>query len=85
MATDPGMIPSLPHSLTSSWAAATAPGAKGGRGVWLWLAMVVVLAGTLVCRTPFLFYFFNRSLHIQLERRFEFANVNNSVLYMFQT
>ncbi|XP_056280356.1 inositol 1,4,5-triphosphate receptor associated 2 isoform X4 [Pseudoliparis swirei] len=47
MATDPGMIPSLPHSLTSSWAAATAPGAKGGRGVWLWLAMVVVLAGLL--------------------------------------
>ncbi|TNN49729.1 Lymphoid-restricted membrane protein [Liparis tanakae] len=46
-ATDPGMVPSLPHSLTSSRAAATAPAAKGGRGVWLWLAMVVVLAGLL--------------------------------------
>ncbi|KAK2858825.1 hypothetical protein Q5P01_003445 [Channa striata] len=44
--TDPGASQSLPHSLTSSRAAATAV-ARGSRGFWLWLAMVVVLAGLL--------------------------------------
>ncbi|XP_034381744.1 lymphoid-restricted membrane protein [Cyclopterus lumpus] len=43
--TDPGLAPSLSHSLTSSRAAAAV--ARGGRGLWLWLAMVVVLAGLL--------------------------------------
>lgn len=45
--TDPGVAHSLSHSLTSSRAAAAAAVARGGRGLWLWLAMVVVLAGTL--------------------------------------
>ncbi|XP_040886284.1 inositol 1,4,5-triphosphate receptor associated 2 [Toxotes jaculatrix] len=45
--TDPGMSQSLPHSLTSSRAAAAAAVARGSRGLWLWLAMVVVLAGLL--------------------------------------
>ncbi|XP_067346488.1 inositol 1,4,5-triphosphate receptor associated 2 isoform X3 [Channa argus] len=40
--TDPGASQSLPHSLTSSRAVA-----RGSRGFWLWLAMVVVLAGLL--------------------------------------
>ncbi|XP_029969244.1 inositol 1,4,5-triphosphate receptor associated 2 isoform X2 [Salarias fasciatus] len=43
---DPGMAHSLSHSLTSSRAAAAAV-ARGGRGLWLWLAIVVVLAGLL--------------------------------------
>ncbi|XP_068573027.1 inositol 1,4,5-triphosphate receptor associated 2 isoform X2 [Cebidichthys violaceus] len=43
--TDPGMTQSLSHSLTSSRAAAAV--ARGGRGLWIWLAMVVVLAGLL--------------------------------------
>ncbi|KAM6896657.1 inositol 1,4,5-triphosphate receptor associated 2 [Lycodopsis pacificus] len=43
--TDPGMAQSLSHSLTSSRAAAAV--ARGGRGLWIWLAMVVVLAGLL--------------------------------------
>ncbi|MED6282906.1 hypothetical protein CHARACLAT_003247, partial [Characodon lateralis] len=42
--TDPGISQSLSQSLTSPRAAATA---KGGRGLWLWLAIVVVLAGLL--------------------------------------
>ncbi|XP_042366917.1 inositol 1,4,5-triphosphate receptor associated 2 isoform X2 [Plectropomus leopardus] len=45
--TDPGMAQSLSHSLTSSRAAAAAAVARGGRGLWLWLAMVVVLAALL--------------------------------------
>ncbi|XP_067438555.1 inositol 1,4,5-triphosphate receptor associated 2 isoform X1 [Thunnus thynnus] len=45
--TDPGIAQSLSHSLTSSRAAATAAVARGSRGLWLWLAMVVVLAGLL--------------------------------------
>ncbi|TMS02567.1 Lymphoid-restricted membrane protein [Larimichthys crocea] len=45
--TDPGMVQPLSHNLTSSRAATTAAVARGGRGVWLWLAMVVVLAGLL--------------------------------------
>uniref|UniRef100_A0A668AAA0 Lymphoid-restricted membrane protein n=1 Tax=Myripristis murdjan TaxID=586833 RepID=A0A668AAA0_9TELE len=44
---DPVMTPSLSQSLTSSRAAAAAAVARGGRGLWLWLAMVVVLAGLL--------------------------------------
>ncbi|XP_035531758.1 inositol 1,4,5-triphosphate receptor associated 2 isoform X5 [Morone saxatilis] len=44
--TDQGMAQSLSHGLTSSRAAAAAV-ARGGRGLWLWLAMVVVLAGLL--------------------------------------
>uniref|UniRef100_A0A8C4I9T8 Lymphoid-restricted membrane protein n=1 Tax=Dicentrarchus labrax TaxID=13489 RepID=A0A8C4I9T8_DICLA len=44
--TDPGMAQSLSHGLTSSRTAAAAV-ARGGRGLWLWLAMVVVLAGLL--------------------------------------
>ncbi|CAN9508301.1 unnamed protein product [Ophioblennius macclurei] len=44
---DPGMAHSLSHSLTSSRAVAAAAVARGGRGVWLWLAIVVVLAGLL--------------------------------------
>ncbi|XP_031721463.1 inositol 1,4,5-triphosphate receptor associated 2 [Anarrhichthys ocellatus] len=43
--TDPGMAQSLSHSLTASRAAAAV--ARGGRGLWIWLAMVVVLAGLL--------------------------------------
>ncbi|XP_029351337.1 inositol 1,4,5-triphosphate receptor associated 2 isoform X2 [Echeneis naucrates] len=45
--TDPGMAQSLSHSLTSSRAAAAAAVARGSRGLWLWLAMVVLLAGLL--------------------------------------
>ncbi|CAJ1054388.1 lymphoid-restricted membrane protein isoform X6 [Xyrichtys novacula] len=45
--TEPGMVQSLSHSLTSSRAAAAAAVARSGRGLWLWLAMVVVLAGLL--------------------------------------
>ncbi|XP_071358081.1 inositol 1,4,5-triphosphate receptor associated 2 isoform X2 [Trachinotus anak] len=45
--TDPGVAQSLSHSLTSSRAAAAAAVARGGRGLWLWLAMVVLLAGLL--------------------------------------
>ncbi|TKS90999.1 Lymphoid-restricted membrane protein [Collichthys lucidus] len=45
--TDTGMVQPLSHNLTSSRAATTAAVARGGRGVWLWLAMVVVLAGLL--------------------------------------
>ncbi|XP_030295368.1 inositol 1,4,5-triphosphate receptor associated 2 isoform X4 [Sparus aurata] len=45
--TDPGVAHSLSHSLTTSRAAAAAAVARGGRGLWLWLAMVVVLAGLL--------------------------------------
>ncbi|XP_030575883.1 inositol 1,4,5-triphosphate receptor associated 2 isoform X2 [Archocentrus centrarchus] len=41
--TEPGMGQPLSHSLTSSRAAV----ARGGRGLWLWLAMVVLLAGLL--------------------------------------
>ncbi|XP_019108847.2 inositol 1,4,5-triphosphate receptor associated 2 isoform X3 [Larimichthys crocea] len=41
------MVQPLSHNLTSSRAATTAAVARGGRGVWLWLAMVVVLAGLL--------------------------------------
>ncbi|KAM3588146.1 uncharacterized protein V6R79_022627 [Siganus canaliculatus] len=44
---EPGMAQSLSHSLTSSRAAAAAAVARGGRGLWLWLAIVVVLAGLL--------------------------------------
>ncbi|CAK6949766.1 inositol 1%2C4,5-triphosphate receptor associated 2 [Scomber scombrus] len=44
---EPGMAHSLSHSLTSSRAAAAAAVARGSRGLWLWLAMVVVLAGLL--------------------------------------
>ncbi|KAM4712436.1 inositol 1,4,5-triphosphate receptor associated 2 isoform 2-T2 [Anableps anableps] len=44
--TDPGVPQSLSQSLTSSRAAA-GPVAKGGRGLWLWLAIIVVLAGLL--------------------------------------
>lgn len=47
VSTDAGMVQSLSHNLTSSRAATTAAVARGGRGVWLWLAMVVVLAGLL--------------------------------------
>ncbi|XP_071383892.1 inositol 1,4,5-triphosphate receptor associated 2-like, partial [Centroberyx affinis] len=45
--TEPVMAPSLSQSLTSSRAATSAAVARGSRGVWLWLAMVVVLAGLL--------------------------------------
>uniref|UniRef100_UPI003AACB46B inositol 1,4,5-triphosphate receptor associated 2 n=1 Tax=Centroberyx gerrardi TaxID=166262 RepID=UPI003AACB46B len=45
--TEPVMVPSLSQSLTSSRAATAAAVARGGRGLWLWLAMVVVLAGLL--------------------------------------
>lgn len=41
--TEPGVAQSLSHSLTSSRTAV----ARGGRGVWLWLAMMVLLAGLL--------------------------------------
>uniref|UniRef100_A0A1A8LYT4 Lymphoid-restricted membrane protein n=1 Tax=Nothobranchius pienaari TaxID=704102 RepID=A0A1A8LYT4_9TELE len=44
--TDPGPSPSLPHSQTSSRAAAAAV-ARGGRGIWMWLAMVMMLVGLL--------------------------------------
>ncbi|KAM8910287.1 inositol 1,4,5-triphosphate receptor associated 2 isoform 3-T6 [Spinachia spinachia] len=43
--TDAGVAPSLSQSLTSSRAVSAV--ARGGRGLWLWLAMVVVLAGLL--------------------------------------
>lgn len=43
--TEPGVAQSLSHSLTSSRTAAAV--ARGGRGVWLWLAMMVLLAGLL--------------------------------------
>ncbi|XP_063356800.1 inositol 1,4,5-triphosphate receptor associated 2 isoform X3 [Pelmatolapia mariae] len=43
--TEPGMAQSLSHSLTSSRTAAAV--ARGGRGLWLWLAMMVLLAGLL--------------------------------------
>ncbi|XP_061922477.1 inositol 1,4,5-triphosphate receptor associated 2-like isoform X1 [Entelurus aequoreus] len=39
---DPAICPSLPQSLTSS---RVATAARGSRGLWLWLAMVLVLAG----------------------------------------
>ncbi|XP_061571125.1 inositol 1,4,5-triphosphate receptor associated 2 isoform X4 [Cololabis saira] len=44
--TEPGVAPSLSQSLSSSRAAAAAV-ARGSRGLWLWLAIVVVLAGLL--------------------------------------
>uniref|UniRef100_A0A3Q2STC3 Lymphoid-restricted membrane protein n=1 Tax=Fundulus heteroclitus TaxID=8078 RepID=A0A3Q2STC3_FUNHE len=44
--TDPGISPTLSQSLTGSKAAA-ASAAKGARGLWLWLAIMVVLAGLL--------------------------------------
>ncbi|XP_037837159.1 inositol 1,4,5-triphosphate receptor associated 2 isoform X2 [Kryptolebias marmoratus] len=44
--TDPGMSPSLSHSLTGSRSAAAAV-ARGSRGLWMWLAIIVVLAGLL--------------------------------------
>nr|XP_054595551.1 inositol 1,4,5-triphosphate receptor associated 2 isoform X3 [Nothobranchius furzeri] len=44
--TDPGPSPSLPHSQASSRAAAAAV-ARGGRGIWMWLAMVMMLVGLL--------------------------------------
>ncbi|XP_075907853.1 inositol 1,4,5-triphosphate receptor associated 2 isoform X3 [Nelusetta ayraudi] len=43
---DQGLAQSLSHGLTSSRAAAAAV-ARGSRGLWLWLAIVVVLAGLL--------------------------------------
>ncbi|XP_039891507.1 inositol 1,4,5-triphosphate receptor associated 2 isoform X1 [Simochromis diagramma] len=43
--TEPGAAQSLSHSLTSSRTAAAV--ARGGRGLWLWLAMMVLLAGLL--------------------------------------
>lgn len=43
--TEPGAAQSLSHSLTSS--RTTAAVARGGRGIWLWLAMMVLLAGLL--------------------------------------
>ncbi|XP_062416318.1 inositol 1,4,5-triphosphate receptor associated 2 isoform X4 [Pungitius pungitius] len=43
--TDAGVAQSLSQSLTPSRAVAAV--ARGGRGLWLWLAMVVVLAGLL--------------------------------------
>ncbi|KAL6116984.1 irag2 [Pungitius sinensis] len=43
--TDAGVTQSLSQSLTPSRAVAAV--ARGGRGLWLWLAMVVVLAGLL--------------------------------------
>ncbi|XP_055367580.1 inositol 1,4,5-triphosphate receptor associated 2 isoform X3 [Betta splendens] len=46
MSTDPGATQALSNSLTSS-RATTAAVARGGRGIWLWLAMVVMLAGLL--------------------------------------
>ncbi|XP_037616066.1 inositol 1,4,5-triphosphate receptor associated 2 isoform X4 [Sebastes umbrosus] len=45
--TDQGMSQTLSHSLTSSRTAAAEAVARGSRGLWLWLAMVVVLAGLL--------------------------------------
>ncbi|XP_061770050.1 inositol 1,4,5-triphosphate receptor associated 2 isoform X4 [Nerophis ophidion] len=39
---DPAICPSLPQALTSS---RMATAARGNRGLWLWLAMVLVLAG----------------------------------------
>nr|XP_057933320.1 inositol 1,4,5-triphosphate receptor associated 2 isoform X3 [Doryrhamphus excisus] len=44
---DPGLSQSLSHNLTSSRVATAAAVARGGRGLWLWLAMVLVLAGLL--------------------------------------
>ncbi|XP_026183102.1 inositol 1,4,5-triphosphate receptor associated 2 [Mastacembelus armatus] len=47
VSTDPGMTHSVSQSVTSSRAATASAVARGGRGLWLWLAMVVVLAGLL--------------------------------------
>ncbi|XP_054911688.1 inositol 1,4,5-triphosphate receptor associated 2 isoform X2 [Poeciliopsis prolifica] len=44
--TDPGIPQSVSQNLTSSKASAAAV-ARGSRGLWLWLAIVVVLAGLL--------------------------------------
>ncbi|XP_041834060.1 inositol 1,4,5-triphosphate receptor associated 2 isoform X2 [Melanotaenia boesemani] len=44
--TDPGTAQSLSHSVISS-RGTTAAVARGSRGLWLWLAIVVVLAGLL--------------------------------------
>ncbi|XP_054608878.1 inositol 1,4,5-triphosphate receptor associated 2 isoform X3 [Dunckerocampus dactyliophorus] len=44
---DPGLSQSLSHTLTSSRVASAAAVARGSRGLWLWLAMVLVLAGLL--------------------------------------
>lgn len=41
---DPGLVQSLSQSLMSSRAAAAAV-ARGSRGLWLWLALLLVLAG----------------------------------------
>uniref|UniRef100_A0A3P8WBM4 Lymphoid-restricted membrane protein n=1 Tax=Cynoglossus semilaevis TaxID=244447 RepID=A0A3P8WBM4_CYNSE len=43
---DPGIVQSLSQSLMSSRAAAAAV-ARGSRGLWLWLALLLVLAGLL--------------------------------------
>ncbi|KAM4569316.1 inositol 1,4,5-triphosphate receptor associated 2 isoform 2-T2 [Odontesthes bonariensis] len=45
---DPGTAPCLSHGMTNHRAAAVAAAApRGNRGLWLWLAIVVVLAGLL--------------------------------------
>ncbi|XP_053717997.1 inositol 1,4,5-triphosphate receptor associated 2 isoform X2 [Synchiropus splendidus] len=45
--TDAGLSQSLVHGLSTSRTASAAAVARGSRGVWLWLAMVLLLAGLL--------------------------------------